>query len=417
MRAGYWGKFVYFAQIDTKPSPMAPRMKVTRLFQAFFKSERSAGYVLIGTTILSLLLANVLIGPAFPEFFHHKAGFANDLISLNLSLEHWVNDGLMTIFFLLVGLEIEREVYIGELSSLRNASLPLFAALGGMVIPFGIHFLFNAGLPTQGGGGIPMATDIAFALGILSLGKRVPYGLKVFLTAFAIIDDLGAILVIAFFYTKSLQMLYLLGAMAVWGLLFVCNRLKIYRVWVYLLLGVVVWYCMLQSGVHATLAGVLLAFAMPFGNGDEQSLSYRVQHWLHYPVAFVILPLFALTNTGIIIPTTWFSDLQNNNSLGIMLGLVAGKPLGIMIFCGAAVALGWSSLPTGVNWRYLLSAGILGGIGFTMSIFITLLAFDDPNVVAQSKISILLASVVASVLGLLVLQMAGKKDLALQAKP
>jgi NhaA family Na+:H+ antiporter len=389
-------------------------MKVTKLFKAFFQSERSSGYVLIGTTILSLLLANLLIGPAFTEIFHHKVGFENSFISLNLSVEHWVNDGLMTIFFLLVGLEIEREIYIGELSSIRNASLPLFAALGGMVIPFGIHFLFNAGLPTQDGGGIPMATDIAFALGILSLGKRVPYGLKVFLTAFAIIDDLGAILVIAFFYTKSLQMVYLLAALGTWGLLFVCNRLKIYRVWVYLLLGVVMWYCMLQSGVHATLSGVLLAFAMPFGNGDEHSLSYRVQHKLHYPVAFFILPLFALTNTGILIPSTWVSDLQNSNSLGIILGLVAGKPLGIMAFCGAAVALGWSGLPAGVNWRHLLSAGMLGGIGFTMSIFITLLAFDDPNVVAQSKISILVASVVASVLGLLVLQLASRRKAKLE---
>lgn len=388
-------------------------MKITRLFKDFFQSERASGYVLIVTTIISLLLANILVGQDFVDFFHRKIGFDAPGVHLNLSVEHWINDGLMTIFFLLVGLEIEREIYIGELSSIRNASLPLFAALGGMVVPFLVHFAFNNGLPTQDGGGIPMATDIAFAIGILSLGKRVPYALKVFLTAFAIIDDLGAILIIAFFYTKSLQLVYLLGALGFWALAFLCNRLKVYRIWVYVVLGIGLWFCMLQSGVHATLAGVLLAFAMPFGNGDEHSLSYRVQHALHYPVAFVVLPIFALANTGIIISGTWFSDLQNPNSLGILLGLVAGKPLGIMAFCGLAVALGWSQLPGNVSWRHLLAAGILGGIGFTMSIFITLLAFDDAQLASQSKMAILAASTIASLLGLGALSWAGRKSASL----
>lgn len=384
-------------------------MTITRLFKDFFNSERSSGYVLIGTTVLSLLLSNLFIGPAFTDFFHAKWGFANEYISLHLSIEHWINDGLMTLFFLLVGLEIEREIYIGELSSMRHASLPLMAALGGMVVPFLIHFAFNNGTPTQAGGGIPMATDIAFALGILSLGKNVPYALKIFLTAFAIIDDLGAIIVIAFFYTKNLQVSYLLAAGAVWGLLFLCNRLKIYRIWVYVILGVLLWYCMLQSGVHATLAGVLLAFAMPFGNGDEQSLSYRVQQKLHKPVAFFILPLFALANTGILLEPGWLSGLTSNNSLGIILGLVAGKPLGIMLFCAAAVFFGFSSLPEGTGWKHLVAAAILGGIGFTMSIFITLLAFDDASVITSSKVAILAASAIAAVLGLLMLQVAAKR--------
>lgn len=383
-------------------------IKITRLFKDFFSSERASGYVLIGTTIISLLLANVVIGPSFVDFFHAKVGFSNDNLSLKLSVEHWINDGLMTIFFLLVGLEIEREIYIGELSSIRNASLPLFAALGGMLVPFLIHFAFNYGMPTQNGSGIPMATDIAFAIGILSLGKRVPYALKVFLTAFAIIDDLGAIIIIAFFYTKSLQLGYLLAALGTWGALFLLNRIKVYRIWPYVLLGIFMWYCMLQSGVHATLSGVLLAFAMPFGNGDEHSLSYRVQHFLHKPVAFIILPVFALANTGILISGTWLTDLQNNNSLGILLGLVVGKPLGITMLCALAVALGWSSLPTGVSWKHLLAAGILGGIGFTMSIFITLLAFDDANLTSQSKMAILAASTLASILGLAALHLAGK---------
>jgi NhaA family Na+:H+ antiporter len=389
-------------------------MKITRLFKDFFRSEQASGYVLIFTTIISLLLANVLIGQPFIDFFHHKAGFSNNYLSLNLSVEHWINDGLMTIFFLLVGLEIEREIYIGELSSIRNASLPIFAAIGGMLVPFLIHFAFNNGLPTADGGGIPMATDIAFAIGVLSLGKNVPYALKVFLTAFAIIDDLGAIIIIAFFYTDNLQTVYLGAATAILGVLFLCNRLKVYRIWVYVALGAAMWYCMLQSGVHATLSGVLLAFAMPFGNGDERSLSYRVQHWLHKPVAFFIVPLFALANTGIIISSTWLTDLQSNNSLGIILGLVAGKPIGIMFFCGAAVALGWSSLPKGISWKHLLAAGLLGGIGFTMSIFITLLAFDDATIAAQSKMAILTASVLASLLGLSALAWASKQKAVIQ---
>ncbi|MEI6950730.1 Na+/H+ antiporter NhaA [Paraflavisolibacter sp. H34] len=375
-------------------------IRITRLFKDFTNSERSAGFVLIGTTVLSLLLTNFVLGDTLNHLYHTKIGPATESLHLRLSVEHWVNDGLMTIFFLLVGLEIEREVYIGELSTLQNASLPLFAALGGMLLPFLIHFSLNYGLPTQRGSGIPMATDIAFALGILSLAKGVPYGLKVFLTAFAIIDDLGAILVIAFFYSEGVQWGYLAAAGGILGLLFLFNRLQLHRAWMYLLPGVLLWYCFLQSGVHATLSGVLLAFVLPFGKGDESSLSYRLQHWLHKPVAFLILPLFAFVNTGIPINAAGLGELFSRNSLGIILGLVAGKPLGILLFCALAVKLGWSGLPTGVRWGHLWGAGILGGIGFTMSVFVTLLAFDRPELVTGSKMAILVASTGASLLGL-----------------
>ncbi len=245
-----------------------------------------------------------------------------------------------------------------------------------------------------------MATDIAFALGILSLlGDRVPVSLKIFLTAFAIIDDLGAIIIIAIFYTQSFSLLYFGIAMGIFGLLLVFNRLKINNLLCYLLPGVVMWYCMLQSGVHATVSGVLLAFALPFGNGDEHSPSYKLQHLLHKPVAFVILPLFALANTGIVFATGWYNGLVSKNSIGIMIGLVAGKPLGVLLFAFAAVKLKISSLADDINWKHIIGAGILGGIGFTMSIFITLLAFKEGETIVSSKIAVLISSVVAGLAG------------------
>lgn len=383
---------------------------IAKLFKDFTDSEKSSGYVLIAATAISLLLANVFIGNPYIAFFHQKVGFANDTIHLKLSIEHWINDGLMAIFFFLVGLEIEREIYAGELSSIKKASLPIAAALGGMLVPIAIYLVFNAGTATQRGYGIPMATDIAFALGILSLSKGVPYGLKVFLTAFAIIDDLGAIIIIAIFYTESIQFTYLLVGLGIFVLLIVLNRLKVYSIWPYILLGMVIWYCLLQSGVHATIAGVLVAFALPFGNGDENSPSYKAQHFLHKPVAFFILPLFALANTGIIISSSWLPDLHTSNSLGIILGLVLGKPIGIVLLCLLAVKIGWSSLPTGVTWTHMVGAGTLGGIGFTMSIFITLLAFDNPATITQAKMAILVSSVIASTLGFLILRRTSKAD-------
>jgi NhaA family Na+:H+ antiporter len=385
-------------------------MNVTKLFREFFTSEKSSGFILIFATALSLALVNIFIGEDYLHFWHRETLQGLSDWKLNLSIEHWINDGLMTIFFLLVGLEIERELYMGELSDVKNALLPIFAAVGGMIFPALIHFVLNSSSDTQKGFGIPMATDIAFALGILSLvGKRVPFVLKVFLTALAIIDDLGAIIIIAVFYTKELQLWYLCGALVVFGILLVLNRLRVYKLALYFMGGIVMWYCFLRSGVHATIAGVLLAFAIPFGDGGEKSPSYKLQHWLHKPVAFFILPLFALANTGILFEGSFKDAVFNENSIGIIAGLVIGKPLGILLTLLVAVRLNLLKLPENIKWKHLAGAGMLAGIGFTMSIFITLLAFDDAVLVADSKIAVLLASLVSGVVGFLFLKWAVRK--------
>jgi Na+:H+ antiporter, NhaA family len=375
------------------------------LFKEFFRSEKAAGFILIGCTIISLVVSNTGFGDNYVHFWHSYLDLSFAGLQLNYSLEHWVNDGLMAIFFLLVGLEIERELYVGELSSFKNAIVPILAAIGGMLFPSLIHYAFNAGTATQAGFGIPMATDIAFALGVLSLaGNKVPVTLKIFLTALAIIDDLGAITVIAIFYTKEFSLFYFLSALAVFIILFLLGKKKIYYLGVYIIGGIIMWYLMLKSGVHATISGVLLAFAVPFHKNDNENPSYRLQHRLHYPVAFTILPLFALVNTAIPFPTDIPGSFSQENSLGIMIGLIAGKFIGISLTTFLAVKTGIASLSEGLTWRYIIGVSFLAGIGFTMSIFITNLAFNDPDIIAASKISILLASFCAAITGLLVLR-------------
>ena len=386
-------------------------MKLTKLFNEFFDSEKSSGIILVACTIVSLLLVNVFIGEDYLNFWHQKSLPMLAGVNLNLSVEHWINDGLMAIFFLMVGVEIERELYIGELSAFKNALVPIIAAIGGMVVPALFHFALNAGTETQNGFGIPMATDIAFALGIMVLvGKKVPFVLKIFLTALAIIDDLGAILVIAVFYTKEIQSLYLFAALAIFLILIILNWLKVYRLIFYLIGGIIMWYCFLRSGVHATIAGVLLAFAIPFKDGGERSPSYKLQHALHKPVAFFILPLFALANTGILFESSLKDALINDNSLGIIFGLVIGKPLGIMLMLFIGVKTKVISLPKGIQWKHIAATGFLAGIGFTMSIFITLLAFNSPGLVVNSKIAVLISSLIAAVVGFFFLKWAVKKD-------
>ena len=376
----------------------------TRLFLDFFKSEKFSGFLLIGCTALSLLVANSSWGENYAYFWHHP--FAG------LTVELWINDGLMAVFFLLVGLEIEREIYIGELSTFRLAILPIVAALGGMLVPAGMHLLLNNGTPTASGAGIPMATDIAFALGILSLaGKAVPPAIKVFLTALAIIDDLGAILVIALFYTEQLSILYLSIALLTFALLFFMGKKGITKGWVYGIGGLVLWYCMLRSGVHATISGVLLAFAIPFGKGGDQSLSARLQHFLHPIVAYFIVPVFALANTGIILSGEILHTLGSVNSLGIMMGLTLGKPIGIVLFSAVAVQIKTASLPSGVAWKHIMAAGMLAGIGFTMSIFITILAFPDSATIVSSKVAILVASLLSAFIGLFTFRLFGSRSI------
>ncbi|MGX7668182.1 Na+/H+ antiporter NhaA [Flavobacterium pedocola] len=379
-------------------------MRVTKLFTEFFESEKASGVVLIVCTMVSLLLANSGFHENYEQLWQYPIA--------NHSFEHWINDGLMTIFFLLIGLELERELYIGELSTFRNALLPVIAAIGGMVVPAGIYLFFNYGTQTQAGAGIPMATDIAFALGVLSLlGKRVPLALKVFLTALAVIDDLGAILVIAVFYTDSLSLLNLGLALGIMGVLFVCNRMKV-NSWIpYVVGGIGMWYFMLNSGIHATIAGVLLAFVIPFGDGSENAISHKMQHLLHKPVAFVILPLFALANTAVVFGGDWIAGLTHENSIGIFLGLVLGKPVGVFLFCFLFVMIGVCKLPDKLKWSQLFATGFLAGIGFTMSIFITLLAFKEQSEeITISKIAILISSLVAGLLGYFFLFFTLKKN-------
>lgn len=386
--------------------PLDPRT-LSSTFQKFLHSEQSSGILLIVCTAISLLIATSSLGSDYASGWQIRVA--------GLSLEHWINDALMAVFFLLIGLELERELCSGELSNLRDALLPTFAAFGGIAAPALIHFSFNAGTPTQAGIGIPMATDIAFALGVLALlGNRVPPSLKVFVVAFAVIDDLSAIVIIAVFYTAQLSVGYLVAALAVWALLGCLNRLfRVMTLTPYLLGGALMWFLMLKSGVHATVAGVMLAFAMPFTAkaDDEASPSHRLEHFLHKPVAFVILPIFALANTAIFVGADWMQELSSSNSLGITAGLIVGKPLGVTLLCVAAVASGICRLPPDLSWRHIIGAGMLGGIGFTMSIFIANLAFaGDAENVNASRMAILLGSLTAGIIGFLWLKFLGNRN-------
>ena len=388
------------------------RKKLTALFNEFSESERTGGYLLIICTVVSLVIANSFLAESYLALFKTKIGFSLGSVSMNYPVYHWINDLLMAVFFLMVGLEIERELYIGELADFRNALLPILAALGGMIVPALIHFSFNSGTETQSGFAIPMATDIAFALGMLSLlGNRVPVAIKVFLTALAIIDDHGAIIIIAIFYAKGFSLLYFSLAIGVFIMLIIFNRTGINNLLMYLIPGVFMWYFMHESGVHATITGVLLAFAIPFRDGSKRSVSYKLQHFLHKPVALLIIPLFALANTGIKISPELLSGLSSNNAVGIIMGLFIGKPVGIFLFTLLAVKLGWSSLPDEVAWKHVLGAGMIAGIGFTMSIFISLLAFNEPLVIDTSKVAILCGSLLSCIAGLVMLSVAGKKQL------
>jgi NhaA family Na+:H+ antiporter len=371
--------------------------KLTKLFTEFFESERTGGFLLIGAAVLAVALANSPLSESFLHFWHTELPGG--------PLEFWINDGFMAVFFLLVGLEIERELYIGELSERKNAVLPLAAALGGMLLPAGSYFAFNAGLPSQHGFGVPMATDIAFALGILSLlGNRVPVSIKVFLTALAIIDDLGAILIIAIFYSNSFSWLWFGISAAVFGLMILLNRFKIKNLIPYLLLGAGLWYALHHTGIHATIAGVLTAFAVPFGDGGERSPSYILQHFLHKPVAFFIMPIFALANAGLVLESGWTQSFGTPIGLGILFGLLLGKPLGVMlgVWLGRRLAGGESA--QNATWQHYLGAGLLAGIGFTMSIFITLLAFESPGEIMIAKMAIFAASLLAGLAGFIVLK-------------
>jgi len=379
-------------------------------FKDFLYSQQIGGVILIICVIISLIVANSGWSVGFNSLLSSKIGYESANIDLNYPVSLWINDGLMAIFFLLVGLEIKREIVEGELSSPKKAAMPIFAALGGMVVPAGIYFLFNASTATSSGWGIPMATDIAFALGVLSLlGKRVPTSLKIFLAALAIVDDLGAILVIAIFYTKELhwdQLLYSGGILAV---LVILNRLKVKKLVFYIIPGIFLWYFIHHSGIHATIAGVLMALTIPTNPVKEKSPLETLEHAIVKPVNFLIMPIFALANTNIRFEPAMIAGLYSPLGLGIILGLVLGKPLGITLFSWLSVKVGLSSLPAKATWMHIIGIGIISGIGFTMSIFIGLLSFSDPLFQVEAKFSILVASLIAGIAGFIILNFLGKK--------
>jgi NhaA family Na+:H+ antiporter len=376
-------------------------------FQRFFQSEAAGGIVLLACTAVALAWANSPWAGSYQAILHHSAIVGPSGLQLELNVHEWINDGLMAIFFFLVGLEIKREMLIGELASVRRAALPIAGALGGMSIPAAIYALINSNGPGARGWGIPMATDIAFALGVLALlGPRVPVALKVFLAAVAIVDDIGAVLVIAIFYTASIAMQFLAGAAIVVALLIVLNLAGVQRSLPYLLLGVVLWITVLLSGIHATVAGVLLAMTIPASapNADESSLLERLEQALHAPVAFAIVPLFALANAGVRLGGASSAGIATTVLSGVAIGLVIGKPLGITLASWLAVRSRLASLPDGVSWRQLQGVSWLGGIGFTMSLFVAALAFADDALLSSAKLGVLLASAVAAFMGWLMLR-------------
>lgn len=377
---------------------------ITKYFQNFFNNSQSSGVILLFCVAISLLIANSSLAESFQHLLHYTLGA--------YSVEIWINDGLMAIFFLLVGLEIKREIVEGELSDIKNASLPIVAALGGMLVPAAIYAIFNSGTEYSNGWGIPMATDIAFSLAIVSmLGKKVPASIKIFLAALAIVDDLGAILVIAIFYTEQIHWMYLGISGGIMLLLASLNYFNVQKHIFYLLPGVVLWYCMHHSGIHATIAGVLLAFTIPTNvSKTEISPLEKLEHGLHKPVNFLIMPIFALANTNITFVEGMVDGLASSLGLGILGGLFVGKALGIGLFSWVAIQLKLSSLPVGSNWIQMIGTGFLAGIGFTMSIFIALLSFKNHiDIQNEAKFAILIASGLSGIVGFMILKRSAKK--------
>jgi NhaA family Na+:H+ antiporter len=398
---------------DRRPlEAVTPMERLVRPFQEFANLEASGGILLIGCTVAALIWANSPWAGSYFHLWHTNltVGFAGKLLSE--PLHFWINDGLMALFFLLIGLEIKRETLVGELASLRRAALPIAAALGGMIVPAGLYALLNHGGPGVAGWGIPMATDIAFALGVLALlGDRVPTSLKVFLAALAIADDIGAVLVIAFFYTEQISWI----SLGVAGLFFVAliaaNRAGARQPLIYAVLGIGLWLAFLQSGIHATVAGVLLALTIPARQRIDSRASLvrsespmlRFEHALMPWNKHIIMPVFALANAGVILGAGAARSLADPISLGVLCGLVLGKPIGIVLFSWLATRSRTAAMLDGVSWRQVVGVGMLAGIGFTMSLFIANLAFGDTPALETAKVGILAASITSAVAGVIVL--------------
>lgn len=428
---------------------LEPGERLVRPFQRFASLSSAGGMILLGCAVVALIWANSAWGGSYEGLFHHtelEIGFGGWALSHHLV--HWINDALMAVFFLLVGLEIKREMLVGELANPRKAALPIVAAIGGMIVPAAIYAAINVGQPTLRGWGVPMATDIAFALGVLALlGSRAPLSLKVFLTSLAIVDDLGALVVIALFYTENISLMYLQFGGVALALLVLFNMFKVRSPIPYLLVGVGLWYCLLESGIHSTIAGVLLAMTIPatgrvnsqrFAEATGRALDvfddeemgrcvrtsstqraavqaiatsctqvmpplHRIEHALHGWVAFLILPVFALANAGVHIGHGAGEAITGSVSLGVIFGLFLGKPIGIVGACWIATKLNIAALPTGVNWRQMVGVGMLGGIGFTMALFIATLAFPDAAQLTAAKMGILSGSLFSALAGAAVL--------------
>ena len=387
-------------------------MLITQFFKNFLHSSQSSGIVLMVCVGISLMIANSSIAEYFQALLDQKIG--TEIFQLNYPLSIWINDGLMAIFFLLVGLEIKREIIEGELSSVKSASLPIVAAIGGMLVPALIFYAFNYGTAYEKGWAIPMATDIAFSLAIISmLGRKVPLSLKIFLAALAIVDDLGAIVVIALFYTDQIHWNYLALSGLMVAILMILNFLNFKKHVFYVIPGIILWYFMHHSGIHATIAGVLLAFTIPTNlSTTELSPLEKLEQKLHLPVNFLIMPIFALANTNITFKAGMVDGLFSNFGYGIIVGLFLGKIVGINLFSWIFIQLKISSLPEKSSWSQMLGAGFLAGIGFTMSIFIALLSFKNhPEIQDEAKFAILVASIISGISGYLLLKFVAKRKL------
>jgi len=393
------------------------------LVRKFLRKESTSGLILIFITLLALIFSNTFLSEFYTSFLHTKIEFKiGEFLDISKPLILWVNDGLMAVFFLLIGLEIKRELILGHLSSISKIALPAIAAVGGMLVPALIFLFFNYGNDfALRGWAIPTATDIAFALGVIALlGKRVPISLKIFLMALAIFDDLGAILIIAFFYTSDLSFISMLLAALCIVVLFAMNRFQVTALSVYALVGTILWICVLKSGVHATLAGIILAFAIPLNAINEKrkhiSPVKSLQHHIHVWVAFVILPIFAFVNAGIDLRDMSFEKILSPVSLGIILGLFVGKQVGVMLFVYLAVKFNLAKLPRCTSWMQIYGVSVLTGIGFTMSLFIDSLAFNDTELFFYTdKLGILIGSLLSGVVGyLILLNVKGKRNCSIK---
>jgi len=375
------------------------------VFKDFVKSNNFGGILLFLCVILSLTVANSPLAEGLQNILDTVVGFESGSVHLNYSVSMWINDGLMAIFFLLVGLEIKREIVEGELSSPKKALLPILCAVGGAVVPALIFYTFNSGTETIHGWAIPMATDIAFALAVISLlDKRVPASLKIFLAALAIVDDLIAILVIAFFYSEGIELTYLGYAAAGMAVLILMNRFNVKNPYLYLIPGIFIWYFVHHSGIHATIAGVMVAMTLPTNDTTVESPLERLEHALVKPVNFLIIPVFAFANTNITLQGEMLHGLTAPLGLGIFFGLMLGKPVGILLTTWVCRRLGIASLPEGSTWMHIIGVGMLAGIGFTMSIFISILSFQNPLFVSEAKLSVLLTSIIAGTAGYILLK-------------